>query len=236
MSKTKHWHFLLIFLILATELLASNPVDKLLENLKSRSRLSTKSSASNNVNYRLPTDTQPVHYELKLTTNIHLEDETDPDKFKFMGEVEITFEVLNETNEIVVHSKDQILEAAELRDDTGAVIPWADEELPLPELDTDFVRFKAVNVLVKDATYKLWIKYQGELRERVRRGFYKSFYETSDGRKVWFVGTQFQPIFARHAFPCYDEPGIRATFNVTVNHHQSLHALSNMPIREKVPE
>lgn len=39
---------------------------------------------------------------------------------------------------------------------------------------------------------------------------------------------------ARRVFPCFDEPGLRATFNISVKHGRSYKALSNMPMQRIV--
>nr|XP_012619159.1 aminopeptidase Q isoform X2 [Microcebus murinus] len=43
------------------------------------------------------------------------------------------------------------------------------------------------------------------------------------------LASQMEPTFARNVFPCFDEPALKATFNITIIHHPSYVALSNMP-------
>ena len=50
------------------------------------------------------------------------------------------------------------------------------------------------------------------------------------------AATHFEPNGARRMFPCWDEPALKATFNISVVHHQKYKVLSNMPIREQLEE
>ena len=45
----------------------------------------------------------------------------------------------------------------------------------------------------------------------------------------YMVATQFEAPDARKAFPCMDEPALRATFTVSLWHKTGTEALSNMP-------
>lgn len=59
-------------------------------------------------------------------------------------------------------------------------------------------------------------------------GFYRAQIPNSGGK--FMACTQFQACDARRAFPCWDEPAIKATFTVTLCVSPEFTAISNMPV------
>ena len=61
-----------------------------------------------------------------------------------------------------------------------------------------------------------------------------SHYTDINGVKKIMASTQFEPLDARRALPCIDEPAIKAVFAVTIVVPAQLTAFSNMPESETV--
>jgi aminopeptidase N len=44
-----------------------------------------------------------------------------------------------------------------------------------------------------------------------------------------------EPLSARNVFPCFDEPGLKATFDIQIGHPDKYSAFSNMPMTDSQP-
>jgi tricorn protease interacting factor F2/3 len=87
-------------------------------------------------------------------------------------------------------------------------------------------------------TLKVKDKVKGRARIRLRftgihndkmYGFYRSRYVVG-GKEQHLLTTQFEPVDARKAFPCFDEPGMKAVFEISMVVDKGLECVSNMPI------
>lgn len=75
----------------------------------------------------------------------------------------------------------------------------------------------------------LTIDFDGEINSGLH-GFYRSVFKDSDGNKQVMAATQFESEAARLAFPSFDEPMFKATFDIELLVDEKLTALSNMNV------
>lgn len=76
---------------------------------------------------------------------------------------------------------------------------------------------------------ELHIKYKAKVGDELT-GIYLA--KTPDGSEM--ISTQFESISARRAFPCFDEPLLKATFSIKLTISSELEAISNMPVKKTV--
>nr|XP_056705012.1 leucyl-cystinyl aminopeptidase-like [Euleptes europaea] len=170
---------------------------------------------------RLPNAVLPVHYDIVLQPNLT--------NLTFSGSVQITVNVLEVTRHIVLHSSRLNITKATLTP-LGSSQPKPVEFLEYPM--NDQIAILAPEALLVGRNYTLSMEFYSNLSDTYY-GFYKIAYNSSTER--WLAATQFEPVAARSAFPCFDEPAFKATFQVKVRREQQYSALSNMPKIKTTP-
>src|SRR5262249_515941 len=79
---------------------------------------------------------------------------------------------------------------------------------------------------------RLNIKFRGILTDNLH-GFYRSHYRDPSGKAYTVATTQLEATDARRAFPCWDEPALKAVYKVTLAIDENLTAVSNAGIEQE---
>ena len=161
----------------------------------------------------LPLDVNPKQYVLELEPNF--------DDFTFTGSESIELDVVQSTDRIVLNSM-------EIEIQSGAVSAnGSDQQAREIAFDTDAETVTFVfDSALPAGPATLAIGFTGELNDKLR-GFYRSNYQDLDGAEKFLASTQFESTDARRAFPCWDEPSRKATFDVTLVVPSHLATISN---------
>ncbi|XP_052557322.1 aminopeptidase Q [Tympanuchus pallidicinctus] len=174
---------------------------------------------------RLPRHLLPLHYELELWPRVRPGQE---EPFGFSGQVNITVRCRRDTRSAVLHSAGLKSHRAAVRGplpQAGAAVEV--EGLRLEE-ESELAVLELREPLLAGRRYVLQLSFHGRLRED-REGLFLTRY-TDLGCSSMLVASQLEPAYARTVYPCFDEPDMKATFNIRIVHDPSYVALSNMPV------
>ncbi|HEY7930755.1 MAG TPA: M1 family metallopeptidase [Acidimicrobiales bacterium] len=170
--------------------------------------------------YRLARTYVPSAYRLFLTPDLSA--------FTFSGRVEIDLEVTESLNELTLHALELELGATTLT--SGGVSLLASAVSYDDTYETATLRFEEA---LPTGPAVLEIAFTGTLNDQLH-GFYRSTYEDADGVTHVIATTQFEHSDARRAFPCFDEPSFKATYQVNLTVPRDLAAYSNSPVASDV--
>nr|XP_033337087.1 endoplasmic reticulum aminopeptidase 1-like [Megalopta genalis] len=173
------------------------------------------------VDKRLPDDVVPSDYVIAIAPDFQNHD--------FHGSIRIDMEISNPQarSSIVLHSSNLTILSTKLYSRASRV------EVPLKSVTVidqrEMLVIRTLDVALS-GQYYLKINFTGSLKRKLT-GFYLSKYTDPGGSTRDLASTQFEPTYARTAFPCFDEPRFKATFLIRTLHTEKLyHALSNMPV------
>lgn len=171
--------------------------------------------------HRLPTDIKYKNYKIHLMPKINT--------FKFTGHEIIDIIVNNTTNTIKLNTNEL--------DITSASLIINNKHIQSTHIIFDRDREEVSMIfpggyLNAGTCCQISINFNGTINDKMV-GFYRSHY-IENGVKKYCASTQFESTDARRAFPCADEPALKATFDIVISVEKDLGlVLSNMPVEVK---
>jgi cytosol alanyl aminopeptidase len=159
--------------------------------------------------FRLPDLARPTHYTLDMTIVA-----SEPE---FHGVAMIDVELKRATDVVWLNQKGLTVQQARVRSGGAAFrkVQW--------ETSEEFLKLK-LPTRTGPGKIEFEITYDGMLNDKASVGPYRK--KAGDD---WYVYTSFTPIDARRAFPCFDEPGYKAPWAVTLHVKKSDIAVANGP-------
>ncbi len=171
--------------------------------------------------YRLPETARAERYQIRLTPDLQA--------FTFVGEETVTITVREPVKEIALNADELAIHTAAVSSHEGRTIPGT---VVLNEPNERAVL--SFPETLKPGPWNLQLTFSGILNDKLH-GFYRSTYEDQSGQKKVLACTQFESTYARRAFPCWDEPALKAVFQTTLVIDEALTAISNTSVvRETV--
>lgn len=204
-----------------------NPDDStMLQNVKF---YSGSVASKKKIDVRLPRSVVPDTYELRLIPFIW------EGNFTFNGEVSILVNVTEDTKNITLHATDMKIDEAATTVREYGLSDNGTKSIGIVEQRNDTERqfhvIKTSDTLKGGKQYVVYLKFVGNLNDYLE-GFYRSSY-TVGNQTRWIATTQFQATDARRAFPCFDEPALKAKFQISIGRPKNMTSISNMPRKER---
>ncbi len=164
---------------------------------------------SSDASWRLPEGVTPIAYRLWLDPSIGPESGG-----RFRGEVEIDIDIAQPTDEVVIHASALVIATATVDGRQLSIRLLEERETVRLRGERRFERGRCTLRLV----------FSGLLTRDMHGP-----YEGPPGSNVELM-TQLQATHARRLLPCFDEPALKATFELTVEARSGVSLVSNTPI------
>ena len=166
----------------------------------------------------LGTNVLPVNYNIRFDTSLKT--------FRFRGSEKVKVSIKASTRKILLNAFELQILHASVKSREGvqkAKITYNKRKKQ--------VALKIGNPVSGDVV--LDIEFTGTNNDKLY-GFYRSQYD-ENGKRKYILTSQFEAAYARAAFPCFDEPSFKATFDISMIVDKDLEAISNMPVKSVSP-
>jgi cytosol alanyl aminopeptidase len=165
---------------------------------------------------RLGNEARPLAYAAELRVL--------PTQDTFSGQILIDLELARPTSFLWLHGHGLMV--------TNACLEQAGRRLPAKAIagGEEFLGF-AFDPPARAGKAQLHIAYNGTVSDKDFSGLFR---RQQDG--LWYAATQFEATWARRVFPCFDEPGFKVPWQITLHVPSDIVALGNTPILSETPE
>ncbi|XP_055029300.2 alanyl (membrane) aminopeptidase-like b [Misgurnus anguillicaudatus] len=180
---------------------------------------------------RLPESLIPESYKVVLQPYFYVElpeNVTEQPRLDFIGNSTVRLKCVEETWFIYLHVQGLNVTDVKVKDmNNSKKIEVKNYEIYSDE--SNFLKIEVDSKLKNGSYYEVFTAFEGILHEDLS-GFYLSRYTEkveNEDKERFLVTSQMQPTDARQVFPCFDEPALKAVFNITIIHREESRAISN---------
>ncbi len=162
---------------------------------------------------RLPQWAVPESYDLAIRS--------DPDKSNFSGTVTIAVDLKKAANHVWLHGKDLTVSSVTITDAHGRTHAGKYDGAVTPDAEKAGVARVDFGTTLQPQKIKLRFDFTAPYNATLQ-GYYKVVFAGTA-----YLQTQMEPISARLAFPCFDEPGFKVPLNLSLTIPVADKAVSN---------
>ena len=159
----------------------------------------------------------PLNYSITFEPNMK--------SFRFLGHERIEVKIARKTSAIDLNAKELRIRSAHVESSGRSLKARVKRKEKAGRISLLFGERIAGNAVIE-------IKFEGRHNDGMY-GFYRSSY-TFKKRTLYSLTTQFEASNARAAFPCFDEPEFKATYDISLVIDKDLDAISNTEIKSTV--
>lgn len=169
---------------------------------------------------RLPTNIVPTVYRLAMIPDL-INGTTN-------GSVTIFLKVIKSTSSIIFNTQNLSIDVP------STILTLEENNKPIPiyqqeEISHERYRINLKDPLAENKTYILSLNFSSSFNPHLQGIYSSTYYDSRSKLTRSITNTQFSPIDARKAFPCFDEPSFKAVFDISIARPSNLTTLFNMP-------
>ncbi|KAK3701560.1 hypothetical protein LTR37_015414 [Vermiconidia calcicola] len=182
----------------------------------------------------LSDDVKPTNYTISLF------DLQQGEPWTYQGQCDIDLQIKNSVKSITLNTHELKLHSASLAAESGKNASSVKASNISYDEKNQRCTISFDQEIPQSKKAVLSISFEGTMNNHMA-GFYRSKYKppvepakgvARDGENHYMFSTQFESSDARRAFPCFDEPNLKASFDFDIQIPDDLVALSNMPEKE----